>query len=180
MVYADSHLWEDSAWAGDIWKGRWSQQLLAELLNEHTDIQIPSTDYTNALHWLSNLTRTLQKTQTALYSTRRYILRHLDLLPTSTNVTLSPRTQTLFSAWNIPYSRGLHPPKRPPRYQGRCDLAPRRASLRQAVLGYRAVHSTSAHCHQPHAHTEREHQRDSSGGNPRSLSGKIIERLSLN
>ena len=66
MSYAEEHLWEDSEQAGDIWNGRWSHQLLGELLIEHSDTQIPSADYTIALHWLSNLTLTLQKTQTAL------------------------------------------------------------------------------------------------------------------
>jgi hypothetical protein len=116
-------------------------------LIKHSDTQIPPAEYSTAMLWLSNLTLTLQKTQTALYSTRRHILRQMDLLPT-TNITLprprprpsGPRTQTLFSAWNIPYSRGIHPPKRPPRYQGRCDLAPRRTPLRQTVLDYRATH----------------------------------------
>ena len=148
MQYTEEHLWEDSERAGDIWNGRWSQQLLSEILIEHSDTQIPQTDYSSAMQWLSNLTLILQKTQTALYSTRRRILRQMDLLPVSTNVTIrrqrprpnGPRTQTLFSAWNIPYSRGLRPPKRPPRYQGRCDLAPRRIPLRQTVLGYRATH----------------------------------------
>jgi hypothetical protein len=116
---------------------------------------IPPAEYSTAMIWLSNLTLTLQKTQTALYSTRRHILWQMDLLPATKNVTLrrprprpsGPRTQTLFSAWNIPYSRGIHPPKRPPRYQGRCDLAPRRAPLGQTVLGYRATHSVSPpHC----------------------------------
>jgi hypothetical protein len=149
MHYAETHLWEESESAGDIWNGRWSQHLLSELLIEHSDTQIPPADYSSAMQWLSNLTLILQKTQTALYSTRRHILRRMDLLPANTNVTLrrprpkhnGPRTQTLFSAWNIPYARGLHPPKRPPRYQGRCDLAPRRAPLRQTVLGYRTTHS---------------------------------------
>jgi hypothetical protein len=135
--YAETHLWKDSERGGDIWNGRWSQNRLGELLIEHSDTQIPPAEYTNALRWLSNLTLTLQKTQTALYSTRRRILRQMDLLPEATNVSLrrprprpnGPRTQTLFSAWNIPYFRGLHPPKRPPRYQGRCDLAPRRTRL---------------------------------------------------
>jgi hypothetical protein len=148
LHYAEMHLWEDSVRAGDIWNGRWSQQLLGELLNEHSDTQIPPADYSMALQWLSNLTLTLQQTQTALYSTRRRILRQMDLLPEATNVSLrrprprshGSRSQTLFSAWNIPYSRGLHPPKRPPRYHGRCDLAPHRIPLRQTVLGYRATH----------------------------------------
>jgi len=155
MHYAETHLWEDSERAGDIWNGRWSTHLLRELLIEHSDSHIPPADYSTAMLWLSNLTLILQKTQTALYSTRRHILRQMDLLPANTNVTLrrprprpsGPRTQTLFSAWNIPYSRGIHPPKRPPRYQGRCDLAPRRTPLRQTVLGYRSTHPVPPpHC----------------------------------
>jgi hypothetical protein len=34
------HLWEDSERAGDIWNGRWSRQLLADILIEHADTQI--------------------------------------------------------------------------------------------------------------------------------------------
>ncbi len=64
MHYAETHLWEDSERAGDIWNGRWSQHLLRELLSEHSDTQIPPAEYSNALQWLSNLTLTLQKTQT--------------------------------------------------------------------------------------------------------------------
>jgi hypothetical protein len=119
---------------------------------------IPPADYVSAIHWLSNLTLLLQKTQTALYSTQRQILRQLDLLPRRpNNITLrrpSPRpsgpiTQTLFSAWNIRYSRAVCPPKRPPRYLGRCDLAPQRAPLRHTILGYRGSHSLKLPGHRP-------------------------------
>jgi hypothetical protein len=107
MQYAETHLLEELERAGDIWNGRWSQHLLNELLMiEHSDTEIPPADYSSAMLWLSNLTLTLQKIQTALYSTRRHILRQMDLLPANTNVTLrrprpihkGPRTQTLFSA----------------------------------------------------------------------------------
>ncbi len=107
MHYAETHLWEDSERAGDIWNRRWfPQHLLGELLSERSDTQIPPAKYTSALHWLSNLTLTLQRIQTALNSTRRYTLRQMDLLPSTTNVTLrrarprlnGPRTQKLFSA----------------------------------------------------------------------------------
>jgi len=92
-----------------------------------------------------------------LHSTRRQILRQLDLLPRPNNITLrrpsprpsGPRTQTLFSAWNIRYSRFVRPPKRPPRYIGRCDLAPQRAPLRQTVLGYRSSHPPKLPGHRP-------------------------------
>jgi hypothetical protein len=87
MHYAETHLWEDLERAGNIWNGRWSQHLLEELLSEHLDTQTPPAEYSNALQWLSNLTLTLQKTQTALYSTRRHILWQMDLLPATTNVT---------------------------------------------------------------------------------------------
>lgn len=68
-------------------------------------------------------------------------LRQSFLLPTLLNITLcrprpsckGPRTQTLFSAWNIRYSRGQ---KRPPRYTYRCDLAPQIEPIRQTILGY--------------------------------------------
>jgi hypothetical protein len=101
------------------------------------------------LQHVANLTFLLQKTQTALYFIRRQILRQLDLLPRSNNITLrrprprpsGPRTQTLFTACYSRYSRGSHPPKRPPRYLGRCDLAPQRAPLRQTILGYRGSHT---------------------------------------
>jgi hypothetical protein len=135
MYYAETHLWEDSERAGDIWNGRWSHQLLAEIVIEHADKQIPPKEYINAVQWLSNLTLTLQKTQTALHSTRRKILRQLALLPVQTNTTLirrsrpqsrGPRIQTLFSALNITYSRSARLPKRPLRYHNRCDLASRR------------------------------------------------------
>ncbi len=88
MQYAEAHLWEDSERSGNIWNGRWSQQLLSEILIEHSDTQIPPADYSSAMHWLSNFTLTLQKTQTALYSTRRRILRQMDLLPENANVTI--------------------------------------------------------------------------------------------
>ncbi len=65
MQYTEKHLWEDSERAGDIWNGRWSQQLLSEILIEHSDTQIPQTDYSSAMQWLSNITLILQKTQTA-------------------------------------------------------------------------------------------------------------------
>ena len=141
MHHAEERLW-------DIWNGRWSRQTISSLLLEHSGTLIPPTDYVSAIHWLTNLTLLLQKTQTALYSTRRQILRQLDLLPRPTNITLrrpssrprGPRTQTLFSAWNIHYSRTVRQPKRPPRYLGRCDLAPQRAPLRQTILGYRGSH----------------------------------------
>ena len=147
MNYAETHLWEDSERAGDIWNGRWSHQLIADILPEHADTQIPPKEYTSAIQWLANLTLTLQKTQTALYSTRRQILRQLALLPEQTNITLrrprprprGPRNQTLFSAWHIPYTRSARPPKRPPRYDNRCDLGPRRIPLRQTILGYRTA-----------------------------------------
>jgi hypothetical protein len=145
--YAETHLLEDSKRAGDIWNGRWSSQLLADILIEHADTQIPPKEYISAMQWLANLTLTLQKTQTALYSTRRQILRQLALLPEQTNTTLrrprprprGPRNQTLFSAWRIPYFRSARPPKSPPRYHNSCDLGPRRTPLRQAVLGYRTA-----------------------------------------
>ena len=147
MNYAETHLWEDSERAGDIWNGRWSHQLIADILIDHADAEIPPKEYTSAIQWLANLTLTLQKTQTALYSTRRQILRQLALLPEQTNITLrqprprprGPRNQTLFSAWRIPYTRSARLPKRPPRYDNRCDLGPRRTPLRQAVLGYQTA-----------------------------------------
>jgi hypothetical protein len=149
MQHAEEHLWEDSEMAGDIWNGRWSRQTINSILDEHSDTLIPPADYVSAMQWLSNLTLLLQKSQTALYSTRRQILRQLDLLPRSNSVTLrrprsrprGPKMQTLFQAWNIRYSRSSHPPKRPPRYLGRCDLAPQRTPLRQTILGYRGPHA---------------------------------------
>jgi hypothetical protein len=124
MHHAEVHLWEDSEMAGYIWNGRWSRETIRHILNEHADTLIPPSDYVSAIHWLSNLTLLQLKSQTALYSSRRQILRQMDLLPRPNNITLrrpspwpcGPRTQTLFSAWNIRYSRGIHPPKRPPRY----------------------------------------------------------------
>jgi hypothetical protein len=72
MTYAEAHLWEDSARAGDIWNGRWSQQLLVELLSEHTDTQIPHQQ-TIPMHCtgspISPEPCRRKKTQTALYST---------------------------------------------------------------------------------------------------------------
>ncbi len=46
------------------------------------------SDYMSAIHLLSNLTLLLQKSQTALYSTRRQILLQMDLLPWPNNITL--------------------------------------------------------------------------------------------
>lgn len=38
---------------------------------------------------------------------------------------LGPRIQTLFAAWNIPYTREINPPKRLRRYTYWSDLVPR-------------------------------------------------------
>ena len=100
MHYAETHLWEDSERAGDIWNGRWSTHLLRELLIEHSDSHIPPADYSTAMLWLSNLTLTLQKTQTALYSTRRHILRQMGEYkcnppPTTTQTQWSSNSDTL-------------------------------------------------------------------------------------
>ena len=107
--------------------------------------QIPLAEYTRALDWLTQLTLLLQRAQTALYSVRRQILRlttnqhsHVTLRRPRRK-TQGPRTQTLFTAWHIRYSRGTHPPKRPPRYVYRSDLAPQITPLRQTTLGYRVT-----------------------------------------
>ena len=141
-------MWEDTERAGDIWNGRWTRQTLEEILIEHSDSQIPPAEYVSALAWLKQLTLLLQNAQTALYSVRRQILRQSSINPPN-HITLrrprnkrrGPRTQTLFAAWHIQYSRGAHPPKRPPRYTYQSDLAPRIAPLRQTVLGYCATHA---------------------------------------
>ncbi len=102
MRYLDDHLWEDSKRAGDIWNGRLTRQTLEDILHEHTDSQIPPAEYTSALHWLQYLTSLLQNDQTALYTTRRHILRYSTSNFTPINVTLCSlrqhRPQMLFSA----------------------------------------------------------------------------------
>lgn len=54
ISYAEVHLWKDSERAGDLWTGRWTRQTLQEILLEHTDSQIPRSNYASALHWLTH------------------------------------------------------------------------------------------------------------------------------
>jgi hypothetical protein len=142
MDFAEEHLWEDTVLAGDIWNGRWTIHTIDEVLLEHSDTVIPQRDYTSAVHWLTHLTHLLQKAQTALYSTRRMIVKY-SVIPLPPQHTVSirrarttrhgPRSQTLFNAWNIKYTRGSNPPKRPPRYALRSDLAPQPTPYRQTL-----------------------------------------------
>ena len=132
MDYAEEHLWEDTVLAGDIWNGRWSIHTIEDILLDHSDTVIPPRDYTSAIHWLTHLTFLLQKAQTALYSMRRQIVKYSTIPPIPHTISIrrarttrhGPRSQTLFTVWNIRYTRGSHPPKRPPRYVLRSDLAP--------------------------------------------------------
>ena len=78
MNYAETHLWEDSERAGDIWNGRWSHQLIADTMIEHTDAEIPPKEYTSAIQWLANLTLTLQKKNTD------YVIFHATANPAAT------------------------------------------------------------------------------------------------
>lgn len=149
MDYAEVDLWEDTVQAGNIWNYQWSSHTFEEILQEHADTVIsPKQNYTSAIHWLTNLASLLQKTQTALYSTRRMIVKYA-------NATLPPhgvsirractrrkrsRSQTLFTAWNIRYTKRVNTPKRSPRYIYRSDLAP----LLQAILPIQMPGSTSS------------------------------------
>ncbi len=38
MQYAETHLWEDSETAGNIWNGRWSRQIIRNILSEHRQV----------------------------------------------------------------------------------------------------------------------------------------------
>ncbi len=115
--YVEDHMWENSDRAGDLWNGRWTRHTLEDVLLERSDSQIPLAEYTRALDWLTQLTLLLQRARTALYSVRRQILRQSTTTQPS-HVTLrrprwkaqGPRTQTLFSAWHIRYSRGTNSP----------------------------------------------------------------------
>ena len=146
-------MWEDSERAGDLWNGRWTRHTLKDVLLEHSDSMIPLAEYTRALDLLTQLTLLLKRAQTALYSVRRQILRQ-STTPQPSHVTLrrprrkaqGPRTQTLFSAWHIRYSRGTNPPKRPPLYVYRSDLAPQITPLRQTTMGYRVTHAPHRAC----------------------------------
>lgn len=70
--------------------------------------------------------------QIALHSARRPILRQTTINLTSTNIAIrrprqtrqGPRSQTLFSAWDIRYIRDINAPKRSSRYVHGSDLAP--------------------------------------------------------
>ncbi len=120
--YVEDHMWEDSERARDLWIGGWTRHTLDDVLLKHSDSQIPLDEYTRALNWLTQLTLLLKRAQTALHSVRRQILRHTTIIQPS-HVTLrrprrkaqGPRTQTLFSAWYIRYSR-QRTPNRSPRY----------------------------------------------------------------
>jgi hypothetical protein len=71
-----------------------------DILQKYIDSQIPPMEYTAALHWLTHLTSLLQLNRTALYSTRRQILRQTASTSASTNITplaagLAKRTEDL-------------------------------------------------------------------------------------
>jgi hypothetical protein len=142
MNYADNYLWKDSERAGDVWNGRWSRQTLEDILQEHSDYQIPPPiEYTAAFHrhYNSRKPKQLFIQQGGRFSGRLPVLLQNITLHQPRQTHRGPRLQTLFSAWHIQYSRGIHPLKPPPRYLYRSDLAPQPTPLRQTVLGYRAM-----------------------------------------
>jgi hypothetical protein len=112
---------------------RWSRQLLADILIEHADTQIPPKEYISAMQWLANLTLTLtlQKTQTVLYSTPRdgksygnwRYSRNRPILHLDDRVrdheALETKNCSRPGASHTPEAPDT--PKRPPRYHNRCD-----------------------------------------------------------
>jgi hypothetical protein len=75
MTFVETHLWEDTELAVDIWKGRWSKQLkqvLATILGVSCSgsAVVHSKDFSRGLRWLPKLTALLQKLLREQFSTR--------------------------------------------------------------------------------------------------------------
>ena len=108
--YVETHMWEDSELAGDIWNGRWHRNTISDLLGILGDAIPASHDLSAAIQWLTSLTCLLQKTQQALYTLRGHILHK-----TAKQLKAAERRQknskggaiqaTLQDLWGIKYVR---------------------------------------------------------------------------
>ena len=106
----ESNIWLDTQASGDLWNGRWTEELIQSLLQNDTNHQIVQRILTKTLKWLRTLTTLLQRTQKAIYNTRRMELLSLDTKNRRTTVIAlwqrraTRREQTLYAAWRIPYT----------------------------------------------------------------------------
>jgi hypothetical protein len=69
--YIEDNLWADSIEGGDIWNGRWTRQLLLDLMPDSEMSPITPKDLVGGIKWLQQITAILQRTQKMLYTTRR-------------------------------------------------------------------------------------------------------------
>ena len=143
-----------------MWNGRWTRQLLQDLLPDSPVTFVPPRDYKVTLTWLQRITATLQQTQRALYRTRRLEILSKDRKARNVQVISlrrkrrSQRTQTLYAAWRLPYIKPSNPRRiplaRPPPIQTP-SAPPTTLPLRQWVQ-YSTVLSRRANPAIPHSH----------------------------
>lgn len=57
------HFWLDSEAGGEIWNGRWTQDLLSSLLANTNLPQVSQQDYIKAFTWLTKLNKLLPQTK---------------------------------------------------------------------------------------------------------------------
>jgi hypothetical protein len=62
LDHMESNIWSDTATSGDLWNGRWTEDLLQSLLQDTATHQIAQRDLKKALKWLQTLTALLQRT----------------------------------------------------------------------------------------------------------------------
>ena len=108
--HMESNIWLDTQASGDLWNGRWTEELIQSLLQNNATHQIAQRTLTKTLKWLRTLTSLLQRTQKAIYNTRRMELLALEAKNRRTAVIAlrqrrsTRRAQTLYAAWRIPYT----------------------------------------------------------------------------
>jgi hypothetical protein len=52
LAFVETHLWDDTEIAGDIWNGPWSKQVLTTILGESCSMIIHPKDFSRSLRWL--------------------------------------------------------------------------------------------------------------------------------
>lgn len=61
--YVQDTLWVDSFAGGNIWSGRWTRQLLLDLLPDWEDVLITPNAFNGGIKWLQQITAILQRTK---------------------------------------------------------------------------------------------------------------------
>jgi hypothetical protein len=128
LDHMEANIWLDTPASGDLWNGRWTEDLLQSLLSDYATYCIPQRDLQKTLKRLQTLTALLQRTQRSIYSTRQAELMSMEAGNRRANVIalrqrrVRRKAQTLYAAWRIPYTAprqhkrrlSVQPPTPPP------------------------------------------------------------------